>query len=203
MLLKPRRLARASIIADNVVSGAQRLDAGQHEGRLETHLQSPIVQAEPKGFDRSEKMKRMKSLVTPLAAAVLAVVTIPHGAANAQMKCSVSIEIVKAGFIIGAGGGSGTLTCGDKKYRLEVGGIKAGLLIGAAKANLRGPVRNLHRVSDIEGTYAGAGAGIAVAGGVKGAVVKNEKGVELSLSGTQVGIEGGLDLSGTVVRLKH
>jgi len=57
-------------------------------------------------------------------------------------------------------------------------------------------------VSDIEGTYARAGAGIAVGDGVKGVVVTNEKGVELSLSGTQVGIEGGLDLSGTV-RLKR
>jgi hypothetical protein len=149
------------------------------------------------------KQSRSYIFVASLAAAVLALVTIPYGSANAQMKCSVSIEIVKAGFIVGAGGGSGTLICGNKKYALEVGGIKAGLLIGAAKANLRGPVRNLHRVSDIAGTYAGAGAGIAVGGGVKGIVVRNEKGVELSLSGTQVGIEGGLDLSGTVVRLKH
>jgi hypothetical protein len=147
--------------------------------------------------------KRSYSRVSLLAAAALALVAIPHRSANAQMHCSVSIQIVKVSFIIGASGGSGTLTCGNKKYALEVGGIKAGLLIGAAKANLRGPVRNLHRVSDIEGTYAGAGAGIAVAGGVKGAVVRNEKGEELSVSGTQIGIEGGLDLSGTVVRLKH
>jgi hypothetical protein len=151
------------------------------------------------------KMKQSRSylFVTTLAAAAVALATALPESAIAQMKCSVSIEIVKAGVIIGAGGGSGTLTCGNKKYGLEVGGIKAGLLIGAAKANLRGPVRNLHHVKDIEGTYAGAGAGIAVAGGVKGAVVRNEKGVELSLSGTQVGIEGGLDLSGTVVRLKR
>ena len=81
--------------------------------------------------------------------------------------------------------------------------MAAGLLIGLAKANLRGKVQNLNKVSDIEGTYAGAGAGIAVAGGVKGIVLTNEKGVKMSLSGTQVGIEGGIDLSGTVVRLKR
>jgi hypothetical protein len=137
-----------------------------------------------------------------LAAAALALITTLHGSANA-MTCSISIKVVKAGFIVGAAGGSGTLTCGNKSYRLEVGGIKAGLLIGVAKANLRGTVRNLKRVQDIEGTYAGAGAGVAVGGGVKGVVVTNQNGVQLSLSGTQVGIEGGLDLSGTVVRLKR
>ena len=148
------------------------------------------------------KRTRSYSLVVSLAAVVLAVVTALPGPANA-MSCSISIEVVKAGFIVGAGGGSGTLRCGNKSYQLEVGGIKAGLLIGIAKANLRGTVRNLQRVQDIEGTYAGAGAGVAIGGGVKGAVVTNEKGVQLSLSGTQVGIEGGLDLSGTVVRLKR
>jgi hypothetical protein len=148
------------------------------------------------------KRPRSESLVVTLAAAVLALVTILPGSANA-MTCRISIQVFKAGFIVGAAGGSGTLTCGRKTYRLELGGIKAGLLIGVAKANLRGTVRNLKRVRDIEGTYAGAGAGIAVGGGVKGTVVTNQHGVQLSLSGTQVGIEGGLDLSGTVVRLKR
>ena len=119
------------------------------------------------------------------------------------MTCRVSIELVKGGFIVGLAGGSGTMTCGDKTYQLELGGIKAGLLIGAAKANLTGEVRNLNRVQDVEGTYAGAGAGVAVAAGVKGVVVANEKGVQMALHGTQVGIMGDLDLSGTVVRLKR
>ena len=71
------------------------------------------------------------------------------------------VPLAVVGFIVGAGGGSGTLTCGGKSYALEVGGIKAGLLIGLAKANLKGKVTNLNKVGDIEGTYAGAGAGIA------------------------------------------
>jgi hypothetical protein len=149
------------------------------------------------------KRKQPYRLAASIAAGVAVLLTVLHGSANAQMACRISIEVVKAGFIVGAAGGGGTLTCGGKTYALEVGGVKAGLLIGVAKANLRGPVRNLHRVADIEGTYAGAGAGIAIAGGVKGVVVTNEKGVQLSLRGTQVGIEGSLDLSGTVVRLKR
>jgi hypothetical protein len=132
----------------------------------------------------------------------MALIASPHESANA-MTCRISIEVVKGGFIVGAAGGSGTLTCGNKTYRLDVGGIKAGLLIGVAKANLTGQVQNLQRVSDIEGTYAGAGAGVAVAGGVKGVAVMNEKGVKMTLSGTQVGVMGDLDLSGTVLRLKR
>jgi hypothetical protein len=48
--------------------------------------------------------------------------------------------------------------------RTSLGGIKATRLAGLAKANLKGRVV-LNRASDVEGTYAGAGAGIAVAGG--------------------------------------
>ena len=137
-----------------------------------------------------------------LAGAFLVLVTTLYGSANA-MTCRVSIELVKGGFIVGAAGGSGTMTCGGKTYRLELGGIKAGLLIGVAKANLTGEVRNLKRVQDVEGTYAGAGAGVAVAGGVKGIVITNGKGVQMALAGPQVGLMADLDLSGTVVRLKR
>jgi hypothetical protein len=142
------------------------------------------------------------SLAGLLTAATLALIAIPSGPAKAQMACRVALEIVKGGFIVGAAGGSGTLTCGNKSYPLDVGGIKAGLLIGISKANLRGPVRNLRRVQDIAGTYAGGGAGITVGGGVNAVVIVNQNGVELVLSGTQVGLEGNLDLSGTVIRLR-
>jgi hypothetical protein len=145
-------------------------------------------------------MNRVRSFSLVLAGAVLALLSI-HGPANA-MTCNVTIEVVKGGFIVGAAGGSGTMTCGGKTYALEVGGIKAGLLIGVAKANLRSQVV-LNNLAGFEGTYASAGAGIAVAGGVKGVALTNEKGAKMTLSGTQVGVMGDLDLSGTVVRLKR
>ena len=144
---------------------------------------------------------RTRSYSIVFAGAALVLVTILQGSANA-MTCSVSIDVVKGGFIVGLAGGSGTMTCGDKTYPLEVGGIKAGLLIGVAKANLSGRVE-LNRASDVEGTYVGAGAGIAVAGGVKGIALTNDKGAKMTLSGTQIGIMGDLDLSGTVVRMKY
>jgi hypothetical protein len=146
-------------------------------------------------------MKRVRSFSIVLAGAVLALVTILHGSANA-MTCNVAVEIVKAGFIVGAAGGSGTMTCGKKTYRLQLGGIKYGFLAGLAKASLKGRVV-LKNAADVEGTYAGAGAGIAVAGGVKGIALVNQKGAKMTLSGTQAGLMYDIDLSGTVVRIKH
>jgi hypothetical protein len=146
-------------------------------------------------------MKRVRSFSIVLAGAVLALVTILHGSANA-MTCNVAVEIVKGGFIVGAAGGSGTMTCGKKTYHLQLGGIKYGFLAGLAKASLKGRVV-LKNASDVEGTYAGAGAGIAVAGGVKGIAIVNPKGARMTLSGTQAGLMYDIDLSGTVVRIKH
>ena len=146
-------------------------------------------------------MKRVRSFSIVLAGAVLALVTILHGSANA-MTCNVAVEIVKAGFIVGAAGGSGTMTCGKKTYHLSLGGIKYGFLAGLAKANLKGHVV-LKKPLDVEGVYAGAGAGIAVAGGVKGIAIVNPKGARMTLSGTQAGLMYDIDLSGTVVRIKQ
>ena len=54
---------------------------------------------------------------------------------------------------------------------------------------------------NIEGTYAGGAAGIAVGGGLTTTTVTNQKGVRLVLNGTQVGLEGSLNLGGAEIRL--
>ena len=71
------------------------------------------------------------------------------------------------------------------------------------RANLRGSARNLKRVEDIAGTYAGGGADVIIGVGVKDAAATNENGVQLVLSGTQVGLSGGVTLNGMVLRLKR
>jgi hypothetical protein len=91
---------------------------------------------------------------------------------------SVKLRIVRAGFIIGGGGGSGVLTFRGRRYPLSVGGVGIGSL-GVAVVNLVGVARNLHRPSDIAGTYGAAGAGAAFVGGAQVATLQNEKGVVL------------------------
>lgn len=77
---------------------------------------------------------------------------------------SVHITVVRVAFIVGGGGGSGTLTYHGRRYRLSVSGIGIGSL-GMARAELVGTAHNLWRAGDIAGTYGAAGAGVAIAGG--------------------------------------
>jgi hypothetical protein len=114
---------------------------------------------------------------------------------------SVRLKVTKVGFIVGVGGGSGTLTFKGRNYRLSVGGVSAGT-IGAAGADLVGTATNLRVAQDIAGTYSAASAGLAVAGGAKVVTLQNAKGVVLQLQGRQVGFEASLSLSGLTISLQ-
>lgn len=113
------------------------------------------------------------------------------------------LEITKGGFVVGASGGRGVLNCAGKRYELEVSGLNAGLVIGMSRVSLRGTARNLQRVSDIEGTYSGVGASAAAGGGASNIVARNANGVQLTMRGTQAGLEASLNLGGTRIRLKR
>ena len=114
---------------------------------------------------------------------------------------AVRLNIVKVGFIVGAGGGSGTLSYHGKTYRLSVGGVSLGSL-GVASADLVGTASNLHRPSDLAGTYGAAGAGFTFIGGGQVATLQNEKGVVLTLQGRQVGFQASLGLAGMTISLR-
>jgi hypothetical protein len=114
---------------------------------------------------------------------------------------TVRLKITKVGFIVGVGGGSGTLTFQGKQYRLSVGGVSAGT-IGAAGADLVGTASNLRTAADIAGAYSAVSAGVAVAGGGKAATLRNANGVVLQLQGRQVGFEASLSLSGMTISMQ-
>jgi hypothetical protein len=115
---------------------------------------------------------------------------------------TVQFEIVKAGFIVGVGGGSGTLVFQGRRYPLSVGGLSLGATIGASKAELVGRALNLRRASDIAGTYTAVGAGAAVAGGASGIRLQNAKGVVLELRGRNIGLEFTASVSGVEISLR-
>ena len=117
--------------------------------------------------------------------------------------CSIRIEFVKAGWVIGGTAGSGTLTCGDRRYPLSVGGLSYGFTFGVSKVNLRGTARNIRRPSDVEGVYGAGSAGAAIVRGPPAAVLTNQKGVILEVAGAQTGVIVNLDLSGMAVSLKR
>jgi hypothetical protein len=143
------------------------------------------------------------SRVTKLSSAfvVAAVMLIGAPALSYAENGSVHMKISKVGFIVGVGGGTGTLTFKGKQYRLSIGGVSAGT-IGVASMDLVGTATNLTTAADIAGSYSAAGAGLAIAGGTKVATLQNAKGVVLQLQGRQVGFEASLAVSGLNISLK-
>lgn len=114
----------------------------------------------------------------------------------------VRAVVTKGGFIIGVGGGTGTLVFRGRHYPLQISGMSFGATIGASTTDLRGHAFNMHTASDIEGTYSAIGAGAAIAGGAGGVRLQNSKGVILELSGVKVGAELSAAVSGVEVRIR-
>jgi hypothetical protein len=132
-------------------------------------------------------------------AAALCILTAAGSPSQAQTG-TVQLHVVKAGFIIGVGGGNGVLHFNGRTFRLRLGGIGIGSL-GVAAVDLRGTASNLRHPSDIAGTYGAAGAGATFVGGGQVATLQNEHGVVLRVSGPQVGFQVSLGLGGMTIAM--
>ena len=122
---------------------------------------------------------------------------------RASADRSVRIELVKAGWFVGASGGNGTLAFGGRTYPLVISGLSAGLTFGVSGTTLTGSATNLRTASDIAGTYSAVGSAIAVAGGGRAIAMRNGRGVVLNLSGATVGFAFDfMSLSGMTIRLR-
>jgi hypothetical protein len=115
---------------------------------------------------------------------------------------TIRISVIKGGWVIGASGGSGTLTFHGRQYPLSIGGVDWGLVFGASQTYLSGTVRNIRGPSDVAGVYAAGGAGATVGSGVRAIVLTNQKGAVLELSGRQSGLMVNADLSGLAISLR-
>jgi hypothetical protein len=112
------------------------------------------------------------------------------------------VTFTKAGLIAGAGAGSGVLDFDGREYPFRVYGLSLGLTIGASTNRLVGRASYLERLSDFGGVYQAVGGGGALAGGVGGVQLKNDKGVIISLRGAKAGIEFAANLSGINIVLQ-
>lgn len=142
--------------------------------------------------------RAIKCAVAIIAATFLLAASLSYSYADTG---TVRITASKAGFIVGVGGGSGTLTFHGKTYPLSIGGISVGT-IGIAKFELVGRASNMSSPGDIAGAYSAVSASLAIAGGAKTARLQNSKGVILELRGKQIGFEASLDLSGLQISLR-
>jgi hypothetical protein len=134
-------------------------------------------------------------------AALALVATLALSASASAETCGVRIHFVKAGWVIGGTAGSGTLTCGGRSYPLSIGGLSYGFTFGASSVRLRGVARNVRSPRDVEGVYGAGSAGAAFVRGPQAAVLTNQRGVVLEVSGAQSGVIVNLDLSGMAVSL--
>ena len=126
-----------------------------------------------------------------------------HAGAGRSRDRADLAQILSAGFIFGASGGSGMLTFRGQQFPLSVGGISAGATIGASGTDLVGTASHMNAPGDIEGIYSAIGAGLSVAGGRSAAQLSNARGVVLRLRGRQVGFMFSLDLAGMSISLRR
>ena len=142
--------------------------------------------------------RAMKCAAVVFAAAIMMfAATLPSQAASGTVR----LQVTRAGFIVGVGGGSGTLHFKGRSYHLRIGGVSIGTL-GVSSADLVGRAHNLRRPQDIAGTYTAVGAGLAIAGGGHTARLRNSNGVVLEVRGRQVGFAVSIDLSGLQISMR-
>src|SRR5262245_12287516 len=114
----------------------------------------------------------------------------------------VTLESKSVALGVGVSWGDGTLEFRGKKYPFTVEGLSV-VDLGVSKVSARGDVKNLKKVEDFAGNYTAAGAGAAVGGGAGVAVLKNQNGVEMSLTATTQGVKFALAGAGVSVKLKQ
>jgi hypothetical protein len=140
----------------------------------------------------------MKFCSTNMLAAIMLIGALSQSYAESR---SVRLHIVKAGFIVGVGGGSGTLDFRGRQYQLSIGGINVGT-IGVSAVDLVGTASNLQTAEDIVGTYTQGSAALAIVGGGRVATLQNANGVVIEVSGPEIGFEASLSLSGMAISLQ-
>jgi hypothetical protein len=115
---------------------------------------------------------------------------------------SISFRVLKAGFVIGGSGGSGTLTFHGRRYPLSIGGLSYGFTFGVSETSFHGTVSNIRRASDVAGVYAAGNVGAAVGRGAQAIVLTNQNGAVLTLSGRSAGLIVSADLNGMALSLR-
>jgi lipid-binding SYLF domain-containing protein len=142
-------------------------------------------------------------LSTAIRAALVALTVTGAGLATAYADSGrIRFNVVKAGFVIGGSGGSGTLVFHGRRYPLAIGGVSYGFTFGAAATDFVGTVSNIRRPTDVNGVYGAAGGGIAVGPGAGAIVLTNQNGAVLTLAGRQAGLIVAADLNGLVISLR-
>jgi hypothetical protein len=113
----------------------------------------------------------------------------------------VRVTVTKAGLVLGAGGGRGTLSFRHRIYPFSVQGLSLGVTAGASFNKYVGRADYINELSDFSGTYSVVGGGAAVVGGIGLVQLKNDKGVIITLQGAKGGLEVSANITRVVIKL--
>ena len=146
-------------------------------------------------------MRTTRILLSLAMVMMLLAAAAPGQAQPEAISGTVSIDLTSVAAGVGASWGSGVLRYQGKTYRFSVTGLTVGD-VGFSTISAVGNVYHLYRPSDLAGNYAAVGAGIAVAGGVGGVSMKNQKGVLIQLYSVQQGVQLTIGPQGFNIELK-
>ena len=114
---------------------------------------------------------------------------------------SVSLSGTSLAAGVGWVWGKGTLAFHGKDHPFKISGLSI-VDGGISNISASGEVYNLKNLSDFDGNYTVASAGIAVGGGAGASYLKNEHGVVIKLVETQQGFRVNLAAEGVKITLK-
>src|SRR3981189_3643793 len=153
---------------------------------------------------RPSKRRKAETMSSKIRLAVLTLfaLVLPAASSFAQAPGYVRVKFVKAGVMVGAGGGSGVLTYHGRDYPFRVSGLSLGVTAGASISRLKGWASDIRQISDFAGSYSSVGAGGAFLGGAGGVHLVNQKGVRIDLQGPKAGMEFSANVSEVRISLK-
>jgi hypothetical protein len=131
----------------------------------------------------------------------LALANTAGAAEKATPSGKVSIESRSIAAGVGVTWGDGKLTFKGKTYPFSIDGLTL-VDWGISKASATGEVYNLTDPAKLAGTYVAAEAGLTLAGGIGGMVLRNQDGVILHLHSVSRGARLQLGTSGLKITMK-
>jgi hypothetical protein len=146
------------------------------------------------------KITTVSRFVLFVFVAAFATTAISGESATPSGKVSIQSRSIAAG--IGVTWGDGKLSFKGKDYPFSIDGLTL-VDFGIGRANASGEVYNLTDVAKFAGTYVAAEAGLTLAGGMSGMILRNQDGVIMRLHSTSRGARLQLGTSGLTIRLKQ
>ena len=145
------------------------------------------------------KVRTVSRFALFLFLAVFATTAMSGESATPSGKVSIQSRSIAAG--IGVTWGDGKLSFKGKDYPFTVNGLS--LVDWGIRATANGEVYNLTDVAKFAGTYVAAEAGLTLAGGMSGMILRNSDGVVMRIHSTSRGARLQLGTSGLTIALKQ